>query len=321
MEPDVTIIIPTYQGDRWLRETLPAIRQQAYSGEVTILAVDSASTDGTVEQLRQWGARVIGISQGEFSHGYARNLAVQQASTDILLFMSQDVLPMGAEWLRGMVHLLDDPEIAAAHVRQVPRAGATPLEQFFHQELYPPTSKRYRWQPGQRLTLDRLFFSNVCSITYRELCLRFPFPEDLIMSEDQVFAKALLQAGYETLYSADVRVFHSHQYTLGQLFRRNFDSAYSLRGVTDDTLRSAARDGLRYIAREAAFLVRGGHWGWLAYLPLYEGFRIAGRVLGGAADHLPQRWRMRFSMHRQFWTRTPPQAETPLPPMREPSSD
>jgi rhamnosyltransferase len=321
MEPDVTIIIPTYQGKHWLRETLPAIRHQAYSGKVEILAVDSASTDGTVEQLQQWGARVIGISQAEFSHGYARNLAVQHASNEILLFMSQDVLPIGNEWLRGMVHLLDDADIAAAHVQQVPRTGATPLEQFFHQELYPPTSKRYTWQPGQSMMLDQLFFSNVCSITYRGLCLCFPFSEDIIMSEDQVFAKSLLQAGYDTLYSADVQVFHSHHYTLKQLFRRNFDSAYSLRDITDDTLLSSARDGLRFIVREAAFLVRGGHWRWLGYLPLYEGARIAGRILGGAADYLPRRWRIRLSMHRHFWTRIPSKAEPLVQPIAEPGSD
>lgn len=310
MEPHITIIIPTYQGNHWLRETLPAIRQQAYSGRIDILAVDSASTDGTVDMLRHWDARVIGITQAEFSHGYARNLAVRHASTDIVLFMSQDVLPIGVEWLRGMVQLLDDKTIAAAHIQQVPRADATLLEQFFHQEFYPAISKRYSWQPGQSLKLNQLFFSNVCSITYRALCLRFPFPEDLIMSEDQVFARALLQAGYDTLYSAQVQVYHSHHYTLRQLFQRNFDSAYSLRGVTDDTLISSARDGLGYIARETAFLVRGRHWRWLIQLPLYEGARIAGRVLGGAADHLPHQWRIRMSMHPQFWTRTAPQ---PIP--------
>jgi rhamnosyltransferase len=301
MAENVSLVMPTYQGAGWLKDTLPALRKQNYAAELEIIAIDSSSTDRSPELLKEYGAKLTTIPQASFSHGYARNLGVHLASYPIIIFMSQDVLPIGSEWLAGLVSLLDDTSIGAAHVRQHPRAEATPLEIFFHEQLYPAQSKRFTMKTGEAMTLDKLFFSNVCSVTWRDLALRFPFPENLIMSEDQAFAKMLLQAGYDTLYSAEVGVIHSHHYDIKTLFRRNFDSAYSLKGITDDSFASNATAGLNYIAKEIAFLAKGGHWGWLAYLPFYEAARILARILGAQAQHIPLPLREKLSLHRRFW--------------------
>jgi rhamnosyltransferase len=301
--PNVTIVIPTYQGKSWLADLLPVLRRQEFQGDVEILAVDSGSTDGTVDLLKDFDVTLIEIPNSEFSHGYARNLGVSRARNDVIVFMSQDAMPVDEQWLNDIVHLLDDQRIGAAHVRQLPRSNATPLEEFFHYEMYPPADRHFTWTRGEPMLLDKMFFSNVCSVTYRELCLKHPFPENLIMSEDQIFAKSLLQSGYDTFYSANVKVIHSHHYSLKALFRRNFDSAYSLIGIVDDTLASSAMAGVRFVFREARFLIQRKHWLWLAYLPVYEATRIVSRLLGSYAMRLPTALRVKFSLHRNFWTR------------------
>jgi rhamnosyltransferase len=303
MTKPISIIVPTYQGYHWLKATLPAIREQDYAGETTIIAIDSTSTDGSVDLLRTYGTRITQIPQAQFTHGYARNLGVQIATTDLIIFMSQDALPIGKSWLSKLVTLLDDPRIGAAHIRQIARPEATPLEQFFQLEMYPPQSKEFCWDGSAPLYLKDIFFSNVCSITRRELLLKYPFEEDLIMSEDQVFAKNLLKAGFITLYSSDAAVLHSHNYRLGALFRRNFDSAYSLLGVTDDTLRTNFGDGLLFIDREIKYMVQNRHWSTLAYIPIYEAARILGRLFGAKANSLPQWLRLRMSLHKSYWLR------------------
>lgn len=304
MSASVSIIMPTYQGARWLPETLHAIRSQAYAAPIEIIAVDSASTDETLHLLATYGARLIPITQAQFSHGYARNLGVRHAQHDLCVFLSQDAQPLGTDWLHTLTAPLADPQLGALYARQVPRPDATPFEAFFIQTLYPPHSTRYIWQHGERLSLERLFFSNVCSAARRTVCLEHPFDETLIMSEDQAFAKVLLTAGYQTLYHAEAAVLHSHHYDLKTLFRRNFDSAYSLRGITEDTLRGNARRAARFIAQEVAYLVRGKHWRWLLRLPFYEAARIGGRLLGRYADKLPLAWRLRLSLHQRFWLNT-----------------
>ncbi len=303
MLPSVSIVLPTYQGIRWLSHTLPAIYSQTYPAPFEVIAIDSASSDGTMALLNDYGATVISIPQERFTHGYARNLGVQRAQTELLIFLSQDAIPVGKDWLEKMAHLLDDPLLGAAYARQLPRPEATPPEMFFQSELYPSQNRRFAWQTGQPMPISALFFSNVCSIARRELCLAYPFRQDLIMSEDQAFAKALLMAGYQTLYSADVAVVHSHHYDRKTLFRRNFDSAYSLKGITDDDASDVIQAGLNYLYRETRFLIDKRSWGWLATLPSYELMRILGRILGSHADRLPLRWRIYFSLHQQFWLR------------------
>lgn len=310
--PAVSIIIPTYQGARYLAETLPAIRTQAYPGPVEIVAIDSSSTDGTRALLDQYGCVVEVIPQSRFSHGYARNLGVARATGAVCVFLSQDALPVGTGWLTGLVAAVADEPVGAAYCQQLPRPAATPFERYFHAALYPGRGALYRPEglrgavpsaTSAEAPLAAMFFSNVCSVARRAICQRFPFDETLIMSEDQAFAKALLKAGYQTVYTADVQVIHSHHYDLKTLFRRNFDSAYSLRGVAGDTASGQAGRGLRYILGEAGYVLRCGKPWWLAYLPIYEAVRIAGRLAGASADRLPRRWRVAMSLHRGYWAR------------------
>ena len=301
MAASVSIIIPTYQGAAWLPETLRAIRQQAYGAPIEIIAVDSESCDGTLQCLAQHAARIFTISQRRFSHGYARNLGVQHAQGELCVFLSQDAQPLSADWLAKLTAPLSDPSLGALYARQVPRPDATPFERFFIQTLYPAQSRCYVWQKGTPFTLERFFFSNVCSAARRAICLAYPFDERLIMSEDQAFAKALLAAGYRTRYQAEAAVLHSHRYTLQTLFQRNFDSAYSLRGITDETLSGTARRALGYLLSEALYLLRNRHWRALLRMPLYESARISGRLLGRYADRLPRHWRAHFSLQQQYW--------------------
>ncbi|MFQ3537010.1 MAG: glycosyltransferase [Aggregatilineales bacterium] len=296
MAASVSIIIPTYQGAAWLPETLQAIRRQVYAAPIEIIAIDSESSDGTLQLLASYGARVLSIPQARFSHGYARNLGVQQAQGELCVFLSQDAQPIGTHWLHTLTAPLSDSGLGALYGRQIARPDATPFERFFIQSLYPAQSRRCVWQSGTPFTLEHFFFSNVCSAARRQTCLAFPFDEALIMSEDQAFAKALLGAGYHTYYCAEAAVLHSHRYTWQTLFWRNFQSAYSLRGIADDSFSSLARRALGYLLSEALYLLRSEHWRWLLRLPLYESARFSGGLLGRYANRLPLRWQLQLSL-------------------------
>src|SRR5689334_15894188 len=143
MPPDVSIVIPTYQGRYYLAQTLAAIRAQRYEGCIEIIAVDSGSTDDSSSLFDQYRVSTISIPRECFGHGYVRNLGVQQARHPLIVFLSQDALPVGETWLETLVAPLNDPRIAASYARQLPRDDATPLERFFCQQCYPPHCKVY----------------------------------------------------------------------------------------------------------------------------------------------------------------------------------
>ncbi|HEX9998457.1 MAG TPA: glycosyltransferase family 2 protein [Abditibacterium sp.] len=299
--PDVSIVLPTLNGEAHLRELLPAIQAQRGAGEIEIVAIDSSSRDASVSLLKEFGARVFSIASSEFGHGKTRNWGVQLARGEIVVFLSQDALPVGQNWLCELVSPLQNHEVGATFARQLPREGATPFEKHLHFYLYGPRSRKYQWRQGRELELRKLFFSNVCSAARREVCLRFPFDQTRIMSEDQFFARDLLTSGLAIVYNARCEVRHSHSYDLGALFRRNFDSGHSLRDLGNEKWQRRIATALRFWSSAAFYTAGHRHWKWLLFLPLYEATRLVALISGSQAERLPLRWRRALSLHRSFW--------------------
>ena len=300
----VSVVIPTLNAMAYLPALLPALRSQKPSPPLEILIVDSRSTDGTRNVVQQAGGEVRLLDVARFSHGGTRNLGIQNARGSIVVFLSQDAIPRDDTWLAQLVAPFQDPQVAASFSRQVPRPGANPMEQFFLATHFPENPVVYRRRPdGQPPAFQRdVFFSNVSSAARREVILRHPFDDTLIMSEDQQFARDILLAGHAVVYASSSVVLHSHNYTFLTAFQRYFDSAYSLTQIfKGHGISSSARMGTSYLRRECAMMLR--HHPLL--LPRYAAYVLAktlGTILGHFADRLPRRWARALSLHPSYWT-------------------
>jgi len=123
----------------------------------------------------------------------------------------------------------------------------------------------------------------------------------LQMSEDQVWAKQVILAGYKLVYEPEAAVCHSHNYTLSRLFKRNFDSGVSLHGLTEDKLPQIACDYLKYLSGEVKEL--SCHHG-ISRLPgmlLYEFVRGLGMFLGNQHRFIPLFFKKKLSQHSGYW--------------------
>ena len=156
-------------------------------------------------------------------------------------------------------------------------------------------------ESGRPATIDAVFFSNVASAIKREVWERFPFDPELIMSEDQKWARQVLEAGLDIVYEPAAQVLHSHHYTLGELFRRNFDSGYSLVGVVEDRLAGMIRYEARYLAGGIRALASQRPLRWIPSLLLRELVRASGFACGQRGSWLPLRLRRRLSQHPAHW--------------------
>ena len=87
----ISVIIPTKDAENSLYKLLLSIKSQSLN-PAEIIIVDSSSKDNTVEIACKLGANVIKIKEEEFDHGRARNLGASNATGDILVFMTQDVI-------------------------------------------------------------------------------------------------------------------------------------------------------------------------------------------------------------------------------------
>ncbi len=306
-DPLISILLHTLNGGPTLAATLAALYQQSLSvpGEpdltFEVVAIDSGSTDATLDNLRRWPLRLHQISPAEFGHGRTRNLGAELAHGQWLIYLSQDATPAHDRWLLNLTRHLREPQVAAAFGRQLPPPQVGPIETFFLEQTYPDRAFRHAPTGPGTTPIGRIFFSNVNAAIKKSVWAKCPFPEDLVMSEDQAFARAALAAGDSLVYDPEAAVVHGHRYSLPQLFRRNFDSGYSLRGIAGDGWAGVVRLGANYVWAEMRYLARRGRWGLIPYAFVYELVKSAGFAAGRSGHRLPAAWRPHLGLHRAYW--------------------
>jgi rhamnosyltransferase len=303
----ISVLIPVKNGGEDLRRCLDAIAGQRVGDEVEVVVVDSGSTDGSLEVARAGGAQVHEIAPERFNHGATRNLLVRRSRGDLLVFTSQDAHAEGDDWLaRLTAPLRAGDDVAGVYGRQIAHEHAKPPERFFLEFLYGPHARTQRAAARDELSMQTTLFSNANSAIRRSVFERFPFAEDIIMSEDQEWSQRVLLAGHALVYEPRAAVRHSHPYTVGQAFRRFFDSGVSaerayLAGAkpAQDVLR---RQAVRYAREEVAWLVRSGNARWLPFAAVYETAKFAGLQLGARHRSLPHALKVRMSAVPSYWS-------------------
>lgn len=108
----VTIVLPCYNAERYLEETLVSIDQQTYL-HWKLVAVDDASTDRTASILDRWQER-LGKEKMQILRqpenrglGTARNTGIALANTEFIAFIDSDDL-WTPDHLEAALHALSD---------------------------------------------------------------------------------------------------------------------------------------------------------------------------------------------------------------------
>jgi rhamnosyltransferase len=278
-DPRVSVLIPTRDPGPDVEAVLSAIFEQEVDFGFEVVVVDSGSGPADLRRMERFPLRLDRIAPAEFGQGRTRNRLAERARGELLFFLSQDAQPASRDWMRRLAAALDDPAVAGAYARQLPRPDADPLIRFFLDQLYDAEPARRRLTTERRARIGQIFFRNVSSAIRREVWRSIPF-RDVVMSEDQHWAHDVLRRGYEIVYEPRARVYHTHRYTLGSLFRRNYLSGASLRGLIADPPLAVAARGLSYTGRQALFLLRERRASLLPYMLTYEAVRSLAFALG-----------------------------------------
>jgi O-antigen biosynthesis protein len=94
--PRVSVIVCTYNGARYLRETCEALRTLDYDN-YEVIVVSDGSTDNTLAILSEFDFTVIAVENGGLSR--ARNLGLQKATGEIVAYLDDDAYP-DVHWLK-----------------------------------------------------------------------------------------------------------------------------------------------------------------------------------------------------------------------------
>lgn len=129
--PQVSVIVPVYNGEEDLPELLEGFQKQTYpSDRLEYLIVDNGSRDRTPEILQAADLpNLKPLSQTQIQSSYAaRNLGIKTAQYDILAFTDADCRPQ-PQWLENLVQPFAKPEIGLSIGEIIALSGNTLLEQ------------------------------------------------------------------------------------------------------------------------------------------------------------------------------------------------
>lgn len=101
--PDVTIVVPNWNGKHHLDLCFGTLNQLAYAGHVELVLVDNGSVDGSVAYMRRRFPRVR-LIENPTNQGFAAacNAGADLARTEIVAFLNND-MRVEPDWLTELV--------------------------------------------------------------------------------------------------------------------------------------------------------------------------------------------------------------------------
>jgi glycosyltransferase involved in cell wall biosynthesis len=194
----VSVVIPCYNGGRFLRETLESVLQQTHPA-LEVIVVDDGSTDDSAAIAESYGPPVRVIRQQNQGESVARNRGIDEARGEWVAFLDADDVWISEKLERQLAAATDD--VVAVH---------TDIRQFGNRDQL----VRIREMFGpDRYSIERLAIRNcvMCPssvIVRRNNCPRFP--EWTSDAEDQVFVLELVRRGSIALVEEPLTEYRIH---------------------------------------------------------------------------------------------------------------
>lgn len=111
----ISIIVPAYNEEKVISQTLHALSQLDVEGEWEVILVDNASTDRTKEIaetfLKKMPLKII--TENRKGRGRARATGFAHATGEILFSTDADTIPP-ADWVEKMLAPFSDPKVVAS---------------------------------------------------------------------------------------------------------------------------------------------------------------------------------------------------------------
>ncbi len=215
----ISVVIPAYNAQETLGACLAALLSQVVGRErFEVIVVDDGSADRTAEVASGYGVRLI--QQPNAGPASARNRGVQHARGEIVLFTDADCEP-SVEWIAQMVAPLGDPQVVG--VKGAYRTRQRALVARFVQLEYEHKYARLRRRPE----ID--FVDTYAAAYWRAILVEsggfdttFPVPS----VEDQELSFRLARKGYRLVFAPQAVVYHRHDETVGEYWRRKYAIGY-----------------------------------------------------------------------------------------------
>ena len=298
------VIIPIYRPDDKFKKLLAMLKQQK---EVSfdVYIIDSGScVEDYLNELDGLSYTIITTTPQNFNHGGTRQAAAEACKGyQYLIYMTQDAIPANEFTLHNLLTAFENPKVGCAYGRQLPHKDATILAARARHFNYPEGSRFKGTADAPELGIKVSFISDTFA-AYRPAALEEigGFPSDVILGEDTYVASKMVLAGWLHAYVADAQVYHSHNYTIMQEFKRYFDTGvfHARESWIQQSFGKAEGEGKKFVLDELKYLIKNKPLLVFSTI-LRDGFKFLGYKLGLHEKGIPTSIKKQCSMTPKYW--------------------
>lgn len=216
----VDIICPLYNAEKYIKSLNYSLLMQESVKINEIKYILTESTDNSETILKENKCKYIKIKKEDFSHSLTREEAAFNSKADIIVFITQDIVIEDTIWLYNLVKPIINKEASSAYSRQLPKYNN--IEKYIREKNYPENSIIKSKENIKELGLNTFFSSDASSAIKKDVFIKLNGydKKELPISEDMYFTYKLIMNGYKVKYCADSVIYHSHNFTLKEIYNR-----------------------------------------------------------------------------------------------------
>jgi predicted O-methyltransferase YrrM/GT2 family glycosyltransferase len=224
-----SVVIPTNSDATSLMFIIDKINMQKGIKDLEIILVNSGQDD--LAALGKYSnLQILNIDPREFNHGKSRNLGASKATGDFLILLTDDAIPVTDHLFYDMCKKIsEDPKIAVATGRQIPRSDSDITSQFnvnrhyfflgLNKDRIRYTKNFDKLKPAEKRQIAQI--DDVCSCYKSEIFSKYKFNE-IQYAEDLDLGIRLIRDGYKIAQLYPSGVIHSHTRSASYHVKRGF---------------------------------------------------------------------------------------------------
>ena len=299
----VDIIIPTYKPSVECKNLIKRLIKQTYSiNKIIIINTEAEYWDKSIEEISE-KIQVTHIKKSEFDHGKTRNMAAKMSNADIVVFMTQDAKPFNEYTIEELVRPFSDEGVYVSYARQAAKPDCNEIEKYTRTFNYPYAAKIKSKEDLPKLGIKTYFCSNSCAAYRKSVFEKLGgFEEKIIFGEDMIFAAKVIEENGKIAYASKSVVIHSHNYTVKEQFKRNFDIGVNQRDHKRifKNVKSES-EGVKLVVKTASHLIEIHEYLWIGFLVVYSGAKFIGYKMGYNYKKLPIKLVKKCSMKPDYF--------------------
>lgn len=216
----IDIICPLYNGEKYVYNLNRSILNQEKVDINKVLYILTETSDNSEKILKDLKCDYEKIKPNDFSHSLTREKAAMKSNSDIVVFISQDIEIKDNNWLEELVKPIINKEADACYSRQLTKYDN--IEKYTRESNYPDKDFLKTKEDINKLGLKAFFFSDAASAIKTDVFKKLNGYDgkNLPTNEDMYIAYKLITNDYRIKYCSKSIVYHSHKYSLKQLYDR-----------------------------------------------------------------------------------------------------